>query len=81
MHRNLPYDILITSFGRTTNTRVTIIHTRTYPNFLNQLTVKCIMVEQKRRGMTAVVSALPINALSPQQFVFKVIDQAQATAK
>ena len=48
---------------------------RTYPNLANQLTVKCSMAELKRRGMTAVVSALPLNLLSQQQFVFKVIDE------
>ena len=69
---------LLTDTGRTNHAafiRCIEENTANYPNLLNQVTVKCSMVELKRRGVTAVVSSLRINDLSPPQFVFKVIEE------
>ena len=50
-------------------------HTLAWPNLLNQTIVKCCLVELKRQGMTAYVAVTPLDALTPPQFVFKLLDE------
>ena len=48
---------------------------RKLPTLMNQFAVKCSMAALKTRGMYALVSALPLNDLSPMQFVYLVLDE------
>ena len=51
-------------------------NTRKLPDLMNQFAVKCSVAALQRRGTYAIVSALPINDLTPQHFVYMVLDEA-----
>lgn len=49
-------------------------NTAKYPALRNQDAVKCCLARNKKKGMSAVVAAIPHNEQTPAQFVYELLD-------